>query len=171
MEASQAAGKAVFLIGDLNISPFPLDSCDPGDSAAFVERRDRQWFHQLLSIHGFVDMFRHFHPTRCACMGSPVYPCQVPQAILPVLWLTYIGTRICKFATYVAEPCGWAHVTLCQPLQLPFNKQSALPTRAASSVPLSKLPYLGAEDLAGCGPALMQRLQGRAPSLESCLVP
>eukprot|EP00891_Asterochloris_glomerata_P003607 jgi/Astpho2/3607/e_gw1.00058.42.1_t len=42
MEASQAAGKAVFLIGDLNISPFPLDSCDPGDSAAFVERRDRQ---------------------------------------------------------------------------------------------------------------------------------
>ena len=68
MEACLAAGRAVVLLGDLNICPNPIDSCEPGDLDAFRSRADKQWLRSVMQDHGgyFVDLFRHFHPDRQA---------------------------------------------------------------------------------------------------------
>ena len=62
----RAAGRAVILLGDLNISLAPIDSCDPGPLDEFVARPDRVMVTRLLSCNGgpFLDVFRRFHPTR-----------------------------------------------------------------------------------------------------------
>ncbi len=66
MEACLAAGRAVILVGDLNICPQPIDSCDPGDLGKFRDRADKKWLSAVMKQNGgyFVDLFRHFYPTR-----------------------------------------------------------------------------------------------------------
>lgn len=66
MEACLAAGRSVILLGDLNICPQPIDSCDPGDLTKFRDRADKQWLSSMMKHNGgsFVDLFRHFHPSR-----------------------------------------------------------------------------------------------------------
>ena len=66
MEACLAAGRAVILLGDLNICPQPIDSCDPGDLANFRDRADKKWLSSIMkhSDGCFVDLFRHFNPDR-----------------------------------------------------------------------------------------------------------
>lgn len=66
MEACLAANRAVVLLGDLNICPQPIDSCDPGDLGKFSDRADKKWLRSVMQHSGgyFVDLFRHFHPTR-----------------------------------------------------------------------------------------------------------
>ena len=66
MEACLAAGRSVILVGDLNICPQPIDSCDPGDVSKFRDRADKKWFSSIMKHSGgyFTDLFRHFHPNR-----------------------------------------------------------------------------------------------------------
>lgn len=68
VEALRAAGHSVILLGDLNISPAPIDSCDPGPPDEFAERADRRQLARLLTANGgpFLDVFRRFHPGRSA---------------------------------------------------------------------------------------------------------
>lgn len=66
-----AAGRACLVVGDLNISPAPIDSCHP--PADFdAQRSDRLWLQQLLAPHGpgVVDAFRLHHPSRCGWLGG-----------------------------------------------------------------------------------------------------
>lgn len=78
MEACLAAGRAVILVGDLNICPQPIDSCDPGDVSKFRNRADKKWLSAVMKHNGgyFVDLFRHFYPARSvhvctACIPQP----------------------------------------------------------------------------------------------------
>lgn len=68
LQVLRAAGRCIILLGDLNISPAPIDSCDPGPIDAFVSRSDRRLLTRLLTANGgpFLDVFRKFHPDRCA---------------------------------------------------------------------------------------------------------
>ena len=61
-----AANRAVILLGDLNICPQPIDSCDPGDLGKFLDRADKKWLRSVMQHSGgyFVDLFRHFQPNR-----------------------------------------------------------------------------------------------------------
>ncbi len=61
------AGRAVILLGDLNISLATIDSCDPGSVEDFNSRQDRRMLTTLLTHNGgpFLDTFRKFHPDRC----------------------------------------------------------------------------------------------------------
>ena len=48
LQHERAAGRHVAIVGDFNISPQPIDHCDPGPD--FVpKRRDRRWLAALLS--------------------------------------------------------------------------------------------------------------------------
>lgn len=60
----------MILLGDLNISLAPIDSCDPGSPEEFSTRADRRMLTQLLTHSGgpFLDTFRHFHPDRCGAI-------------------------------------------------------------------------------------------------------
>ena len=60
------AGRAVILLGDLNISLATIDSCDPGKPEEFDARADRRLLTQLLTFNGgpFLDTFRKFYPDR-----------------------------------------------------------------------------------------------------------
>ncbi|EFJ34478.1 hypothetical protein SELMODRAFT_405855 [Selaginella moellendorffii] len=55
-------GRRIIIVGHLNISPYPIDSCDPGPK--FDTDPSRQWFRSLLVSEGgaFSDSFRVFHP-------------------------------------------------------------------------------------------------------------
>ena len=69
MDALRAMGRRVVLVGDLNIAPAAIDSCDPGTGAEFtawLSRRDRAFLRSHLQPHGgaYVDIFRTFHPDR-----------------------------------------------------------------------------------------------------------
>ncbi len=72
VEALRAASRAVVLLGDLNISLAPIDSCDPGPVEEFASRPDRRMLTRLLTTHGgpFLDVFRKFHPGRCMHVGA-----------------------------------------------------------------------------------------------------
>uniref|UniRef100_A0A1D1ZQM3 DNA-(apurinic or apyrimidinic site) endonuclease 2 n=1 Tax=Auxenochlorella protothecoides TaxID=3075 RepID=A0A1D1ZQM3_AUXPR len=73
-DALARAGRAVLVVGDLNICAAPLDSCEPKFS--LEGRKDRAWLRQLLGqptpmpagtprpARPFVDAFRAFHPAR-----------------------------------------------------------------------------------------------------------
>lgn len=69
-----AAGRPVILVGDLNICPQPIDSCDPGDLSKFRDRADKKWLSSVMKHSGgyFVDLFRHFHPNRSVAHASRV---------------------------------------------------------------------------------------------------
>lgn len=60
-----AAGVACVLVGDLNVSPYPVDSCKP-DLATFSRRPDRKLLRTCLMENGgcMVDAFRLWHPDR-----------------------------------------------------------------------------------------------------------
>ncbi len=77
MEALRAAGRAVVLLGDLNISPAPIDSCDPGPAEDFAGRADRRMLTRLLTSSGgpFLDVFRRFHPDRSGWEGLSCGTC------------------------------------------------------------------------------------------------
>lgn len=66
IQALRASGRCVILLGDLNISLAPIDSCDPGPIDAFTSRTDRRLLTRLLTSNGgpFLDVFRKFHPDR-----------------------------------------------------------------------------------------------------------
>jgi AP endonuclease-2 len=64
-------GREVIVVGDLNISPLPIDHCDPYKRAAehglldFTEHPSRVWFNALTGSDGIlIDVCRSFHPTR-----------------------------------------------------------------------------------------------------------
>eukprot|EP00879_Flechtneria_rotunda_P023622 GHRR01024993.1.p1 GENE.GHRR01024993.1~~GHRR01024993.1.p1 ORF type:complete len:629 (+),score=275.46 GHRR01024993.1:393-2279(+) len=85
-----AAGRAVIVVGDLNISPQPIDSCAPGPMAQFMQRPDRAWLNSLLSAEadalGVADAFRHFHPDR-----QNAFTC----------WNTATGARINNYGSRI----------------------------------------------------------------------
>ncbi|XP_002964512.2 DNA-(apurinic or apyrimidinic site) lyase 2 [Selaginella moellendorffii] len=64
LESILKQGRRIIIVGDLNISPYPIDSCDPGPE--FDTSPSRQWFRSLLVSEGgaFSDAFRVFHPER-----------------------------------------------------------------------------------------------------------
>ena len=66
ISALREAGRAVILLGDLNISLATIDSCDPGNMEEFNARPDRRMVTTLLTHNGgpFLDTFRKFHPDR-----------------------------------------------------------------------------------------------------------
>lgn len=57
-------GRRVIAVGDFNISPFPVDFCNPGPD--FDQSSIRQWFRSQLRDSGgpFLDVFRVIHPNR-----------------------------------------------------------------------------------------------------------
>ncbi|KAA8547503.1 hypothetical protein F0562_003932 [Nyssa sinensis] len=57
-------GRRVFVVGDLNIAPASIDSCNPGPD--FEKNEFRMWFRSLLVENGgpFFDVFRAKHPER-----------------------------------------------------------------------------------------------------------
>lgn len=63
-EALLGQGRRVFIVGDLNIAPFMIDSCHPGPD--FEDNLCRKWLRTLLKNGGgpFIDAFRAFHPHR-----------------------------------------------------------------------------------------------------------
>lgn len=79
MEAYRREGRRVVLVGDLNIAPAAIDTCDPGtgaDFTAWLNRSDRAFLRGNLLQHGgaYVDIFRTFHPDRCwqhICLLDP----------------------------------------------------------------------------------------------------
>ncbi|WIA12049.1 hypothetical protein OEZ85_012128 [Tetradesmus obliquus] len=82
-----AAGRACLVVGDLNISPAPIDSCHP--PADFdAQRSDRLWLQQLLAPHGpgVVDAFRLHHPSR-----RNAFTC----------WNTVTGARVNNYGTRI----------------------------------------------------------------------
>lgn len=66
LAALRGAGRRVIMMGDFNISPAPIDSCDAGPVPQFLARSDRVLLRGLLHVGGgpFLDVFRVFHPTR-----------------------------------------------------------------------------------------------------------
>ena len=68
MEAFRLQGRRVVLVGDLNIAPAPIDTCDSGTGAeqtAWVNRKDRRLLQSYLQPQGsYWDVFRGFHPHR-----------------------------------------------------------------------------------------------------------
>ncbi|BDA45375.1 probable DNA-(apurinic or apyrimidinic site) lyase 2 [Coccomyxa sp. Obi] len=88
IQALRATGRCVILLGDLNISLAPMDSCDPGPIDAFNARTDRRLLTQLLTTNGgpFLDVFRKFHPDR-----REAYTC----------WSTASGARINNYGTRI----------------------------------------------------------------------
>lgn len=66
INALREAGRAVILLGDLNISLATIDSCDPGNVEEFNSRSDRRMLTTLLTSNGgpFLDTFRKFHLDR-----------------------------------------------------------------------------------------------------------
>uniref|UniRef100_A0A5B7C4H0 DNA-(apurinic or apyrimidinic site) endonuclease n=1 Tax=Davidia involucrata TaxID=16924 RepID=A0A5B7C4H0_DAVIN len=57
-------GRRIFVVGDLNIAPASVDSCNPGPD--FEKNEFRMWFRSLLVENGgpFFDVFRAKHPER-----------------------------------------------------------------------------------------------------------
>ncbi|XP_058187517.1 DNA-(apurinic or apyrimidinic site) endonuclease 2 isoform X7 [Rhododendron vialii] len=57
-------GRRIFIVGDLNIAPAAMDSCNPGPD--FDKNQFRRWFRSLLVENGgdFFDVFRAKHPER-----------------------------------------------------------------------------------------------------------
>lgn len=57
-------GRRIFVVGDLNIAPAAIDSCNPGPD--FDKNQFRRWFRNLLVENGgdFFDVFRAKHPER-----------------------------------------------------------------------------------------------------------
>ena len=59
-----AGGKKVIVLGDYNVAHRDIDVYDPvrlSKVSGFLPE-ERQWFSDFLSV-GFVDSFRHFHPS------------------------------------------------------------------------------------------------------------
>lgn len=83
-----AAGRQVIVVGDLNISPAPIDSCDPHPITQFVQRPDRVWLNKLLGPEGprVVDIFRHFHPNRCIAGSVSIIACNPGCVNFSKLW-------------------------------------------------------------------------------------
>ncbi|EIE20130.1 DNase I-like protein [Coccomyxa subellipsoidea C-169] len=59
IQTLRASGRCVILLGDLNISLAPIDSCDPGPIDAFTSRTDRRLLTRLLTSNGgpFLDAY------------------------------------------------------------------------------------------------------------------
>ncbi len=58
------AGRPVIVVGDYNIAHKEIDIYDPkrlAKESGFLPE-ERQWFSEFLEL-GFIDTFRHFHPT------------------------------------------------------------------------------------------------------------
>ena len=59
-----AAGKKIMVVGDYNVAHQAIDIFDPiklSTESGFLPE-ERVWFDEFLKL-GFVDSFRHFHPT------------------------------------------------------------------------------------------------------------
>lgn len=66
-----AMGREVVIVGDLNIAHLPIDHCKNVNRVTREEHLDehpaRRWLDHFLTPHGdFLDVTRHFHPTRRA---------------------------------------------------------------------------------------------------------
>lgn len=77
MQAYRRQGRHVILVGDLNITPAPMDRADP--DVDHLARPDLRWLAQLLAPApaggGFCDAFRRFHPHRCVAGHAPHHKC------------------------------------------------------------------------------------------------
>lgn len=59
-----ALGKNIIVVGDYNVAHLEIDVHDPirlADESGFLPE-ERVWFGEFLKL-GFIDAFRHFHPT------------------------------------------------------------------------------------------------------------
>ncbi|KAK9791349.1 hypothetical protein WJX73_004407 [Symbiochloris irregularis] len=99
MEALRAQGRRVVLVGDFNIAPAAVDSCDPGtgaDLGAWTNRKDRALLNSHLHPKGaYCDIFRVYHPDR-----TEAYTC----------WNQASGARVNNYGTridliLVADAC------------------------------------------------------------------
>ncbi|XP_042023503.1 DNA-(apurinic or apyrimidinic site) endonuclease 2-like [Salvia splendens] len=88
-------GRRIFVVGDLNISPFAIDCCDAGPD--FEKNKFKSWFRSLLVNNGgaFFYVFREKHPQR-----REAYTC----------WPTNSGAEEFNFGTRIdhilgAGPC------------------------------------------------------------------
>jgi hypothetical protein len=86
LAAFLAAQRPVILLGDLNISPYPIDSCSP--SPDFEQSPSRQWLRQQLVEGGgcLLDVFRACHP-----LQREAYTC----------WSTATGARVNNYGTRI----------------------------------------------------------------------
>ncbi|CAF0844517.1 unnamed protein product [Rotaria sordida] len=56
-------GCRVIVVGDLNVSHKPIDTCDPGeDLNYFNSSPSRLWFSKFINNDIFIDTFRYLHP-------------------------------------------------------------------------------------------------------------
>ncbi|DBB00825.1 hypothetical protein WJX77_012431 [Trebouxia sp. C0004] len=125
VEACLAAGRAVILVGDLNICPQPSDSCDPGDVSKFRDRADKKWLSAVMKHNGgyFVDLFRHFYPAR-----QEVYSC----------WSTASGARVNNYGARIdlillAEPAIAGQADVAQYVDKPdVSSNTAFPVLAST---------------------------------------
>ncbi|KAK9828127.1 hypothetical protein WJX81_008100 [Elliptochloris bilobata] len=72
MQTALDAGRAVLVVGDLNIAAHPLDHCHFARNAvmeAFLdERPDRAWLASIVGLGGrLTDLYRRDHPEEQAC--------------------------------------------------------------------------------------------------------
>ncbi|XP_043713869.1 DNA-(apurinic or apyrimidinic site) endonuclease 2 isoform X2 [Telopea speciosissima] len=63
-ESLLTQGKRIFVVGDLNIAPEPIDRCNAGPD--FAQNEFRRWLRSMLVEQGgpFFDVFRVKHPER-----------------------------------------------------------------------------------------------------------
>ncbi|KAJ7561159.1 hypothetical protein O6H91_03G016700 [Diphasiastrum complanatum] len=63
-EGLLSKGRTIIAVGDFNISPFRIDSCNPGPN--FETSLSRRWLRSILQTGGgpFFDVFRTIHPER-----------------------------------------------------------------------------------------------------------
>ncbi|MFN8790148.1 MAG: exodeoxyribonuclease III [Bdellovibrionales bacterium] len=64
LKTQLAAGKNIIVVGDYNVAHTEIDVHDPvrlSTESGFLPE-ERAWFGEFLKL-GFVDTFRHFHPT------------------------------------------------------------------------------------------------------------
>lgn len=58
------SGRNVLIVGDFNISPYPIDSCHTKVGNTFYQQPIRALLHSMLLENGgaFLDVFRMHHP-------------------------------------------------------------------------------------------------------------
>ncbi|KAL2654012.1 hypothetical protein R1flu_022140 [Riccia fluitans] len=109
-EALLNKGRRVIIVGDFNVTPYPIDHCNPGPD--FYKNVSRKWLRSILHLEGgpFRDVFRFIHPER-----KETYTC----------WAQNTGAEEFNYGTRIdliiaAGPCsdesscsqevdGWSH--------------------------------------------------------------
>ncbi|KAG6554008.1 hypothetical protein Mapa_004925 [Marchantia paleacea] len=95
-EGLLSKGRRVIAVGDFNVTPYPIDHCDPAPD--FDKHISRKWLRSILHAEGgpFRDVFRFIHPNR-----NGAYSC----------WSTVTGAEEFNYGTRIdliiaAGPCS-----------------------------------------------------------------